>query len=357
MTSLHGVQTRIEILGQPQCWVDCFETLRRQDLLTRIREQIPGDREWLFVGCGSSYNIAQMAAATWTLLSGRQARALPASEVLLCQELALPRSAPIQPVLISRSGWTSEVLRAGEFLKKQYGADPLAAVCEEGSPLEKMAAATLLLTQANDQSTAVTRAFSSTVLALQALAAGYFGKAAVEETIPVLAAQMEQQLRILPAQIEEFVDAHDFEDHVFLGQGLCYGIAQEAMLKVMEMSCSYAQALHTLEFRHGPKAIVNPGLLVTFFLSESSYDAERAVLEEIKGLGAATMVVTNRADDVTRRAADLLVELRLDAPEFLRPAAAVIPGQLLGYYLSKKKGINADQPPHLNRVVSLTIGA
>ncbi|MBZ5703603.1 MAG: SIS domain-containing protein [Acidobacteriia bacterium] len=357
MTSLPSAQTFAEILGQPRCWVECFAALRRQGALAAIRRRISAEREWLFVGCGSSYNIAQLAAATWSLLSGRPARAVAASEILLCPELMLPRSAAIQPVLISRSGWTSEVLRAGEFLEKQYGAPALGVVCEEGSPLEKMSAATLLLTAANDQSTAVTRAFTSTVLALQALAASYSGAAPVEEMIPGLAAQVDLHLRTLPAQIEEFVRAHDFEEHVFLGQGLYYGVAQEAMLKVMEMSCSYAQALHTLEFRHGPKAITRSRVLVTFFLSESGYEAERAVLEEIKELGATTLVVTNRADDAARRAADLLVELRLDAPDFLRPAAAVIPGQLLGYYLSLKKGVNADQPPHLSRVVSLTIGS
>jgi glucosamine--fructose-6-phosphate aminotransferase (isomerizing) len=348
-----GKLTISEILGQPQCWLDCFEALRRQDRFAGIRRQISGEQEWLFTGCGSSYNIAQIAAATWTQLSGRPARALPASEILLCPQGALPRSGAFQSVLISRSGWTSEVLRAGEFLQKQHGVPALAAVCEEGSPLEKMAAATLLLAAANDQSTAVTRAFSATVLALQALAADYSGQSPVAEMIPRLAGQMGQHLRTLPARIEEFVGARDFSHHIFLGQGPYHGVAQESVLKLMEMSCSSAQAFHTLEFRHGPKAVTNPRLLVTFFLSKFGYDAECAVLEEIKGLGATTMVIANRADEATRRSADLLIELDLEAPEFLRPAAAVIPGQLLGYYLSRKNGINADRPPHLNRVVSL----
>jgi len=256
-------------------------------------------------------------------------------------------------VLISRSGWTSEVLRAGEFLKKRYGVPALAAVCAEGSPLEKMAAAALLLTAANDQSTAVTRAFSSTVLALQALAADYSGQSPVAEMIPRLAGQMSLHLHTIPARIEEFVRTREFTHHIFLGQGPYHGVAQESVLKLMEMSCASAQAFHTLEFRHGPKAITNPRLLVTFFLSKFGYDAERSVLEEIKGLGAATMVIANRADEATRRAADLLIELGLEAPEFLCPAAAVIPGQLLGYYLSRKNGIHADRPPHLNRVVRL----
>lgn len=353
MQELPGARTIAEILGQPRSWRECFETLRRQGRLAAIRQRMSAEREWIFVGCGSSYNIAQVAAASWRALSGQAARALPASEILLCPESALPRSGEIQPVLISRSGWTSEVLQAGKLLQRNYGAAPLGVVCAEDSPLEKMSAATLLLAEANDQSTAVTRAFTAPVLALQALAAGFSGKAPVEEMIPDLAARTEQHLETLPGQVEEFIRGHEFDHHIFLGQGLYYGIAQEAMLKVMEMSCSSAQALHTLELRHGPRAVIKPRLLAAFFLSEAGYEREREVLEETKGLGAATLVVTNRADERTRMAADLLVELGLDVPEFLRPAAAVIPGQLLGYYLSKKNGLDADRPPHLSRVVSL----
>jgi glucosamine--fructose-6-phosphate aminotransferase (isomerizing) len=133
-------------------------------------------------------------------------------------------------------------------------------------------------------------------------------------------------------------------------------VAQESMLKVKEMSCSYAQAFHTLEFRHGPKAIVSGETLVTFFLSESGFDAETAVLEEVKGLGGATMVVTNAANGVVRRSADYLIELSLEAPEAARPAATVIAGQLLGFHLGIRRGFDPDQPRHLTRVVMLDNG-
>ena len=125
------------------------------------------------------------------------------------------------------------------------------------------------------------------------------------------------------------------------------------MLKVKEMSCSYSQCFHTLEFRHGPKAIVSPKVLVTFFLSETGAEAEREVLEEVKGLGGVTMVVANRPERAVRRSADHLVALDLDVPEFARPAAAVIAAQLLGFYTGLKKGYDPDRPPNLSRVVVL----
>ena len=144
-----------------------------------------------------------------------------------------------------------------------------------------------------------------------------------------------------------------FADYVYLGQGPFYGLACESMLKLKEMSCSYAQVFHTLEFRHGPKAIVSPSVLVTFLLSEAGYEAEVDVLEEIKDLGATTLVIANAADQRAQVAADLLVELRLDLPEYARLAAYAFAGQLLGVTTGIKKGLDPDQPRHLSRVVML----
>ncbi len=125
------------------------------------------------------------------------------------------------------------------------------------------------------------------------------------------------------------------------------------MLKVKEMSCSYAQSFHTLEFRHGPKAIVSPQTLVTFILSETGFDAELAVLEEIKKLGGITLVISNVDHPAIRSFADYAVELALDIPEAARASASVIAGQLLGFYTGIKKGLNPDEPRNLSRVVLL----
>ncbi len=149
------------------------------------------------------------------------------------------------------------------------------------------------------------------------------------------------------------MDAHRFADYVFLAQGPLFGIASEAMLKVKEMSCSYAQCFHTLEFRHGPKSIVSRETLLVFLLSESGYEAEREVLEEVKGLGGTTLVIANRLDAAARRAADLGVELNLTVPEYARSAAYTVPGQLLGLATGLQKGFDPDRPRHLSRVVIL----
>jgi glucosamine--fructose-6-phosphate aminotransferase (isomerizing) len=153
--------------------------------------------------------------------------------------------------------------------------------------------------------------------------------------------------------IQEFASHRGFADSVFLGQGPFHAIAQEATLKLTEMSCSYAQSFHTLEFRHGPRAVAASGTLVTFFLSQSGYAAEAAVLQDIRQSGAALMVIANRADEAIYRAADLVIELDLTVPEFARLAPAVIPAQLLGLYTALAKGLDPDQPRNLTRVVTL----
>jgi len=119
------------------------------------------------------------------------------------------------------------------------------------------------------------------------------------------------------------------------------------------MSCSYAQVFHTLEFRHGPKSIVSPKTLLTFFLAESTGTSEQEVLEEMKELDGVTLVITNRANDKVRQASDLLIELELDVPEVARLAPHVLAAQLLGLYLGLKRGFDPDQPRHLSRVVVL----
>jgi glutamine---fructose-6-phosphate transaminase (isomerizing) len=191
------------------------------------------------------------------------------------------------------------------------------------------------------------------LIALQALAAERAGRRDFLAALRALSGQMESRLADVQRTIRSLVNTRAYADYVFLGQGPFFGVAQESMLKVKEMSCSYAQAFHTLEFRHGPKAIVSGETLVTFFLSESGFEAETAVLEEIKGLGGATLVVTNSANAVVRRSADYLIDLSLEVPEAARPAAALVAGQLLGFHTGIRKGFDPDQPRHLTRVVML----
>lgn len=293
------------------------------------------------------------AAASWTALTGAPARAVPASEVLLFPSMAIPIDTGFQPVLISRSGHTSEILSVAERLKAQ-GISIAAVTCAPGQPLDRMAAAAVCLPDADEKSTVMTRSFSSMLAGIQFLAAEAAKKREFLNLLESLPERAQAALDSMIAPLEAFVESREFANYVFLGQGPNFGLACEGALKVQEMSCSYSQAFHTMEFRHGPKSIVEPGVLITFLLSHEGFEAELEVLEEVKSLGGSTLVVANEANGRTRSAADLLIELRTGPDDYGGLAARALPGQLLGLFTGLKKGLDPDHPRHLSRVVTLS---
>jgi len=346
-----GAYSLAEILSQQECWKTCLMNLTRGQIVKEVTALFNHAGEWLFIGCGSSYYVALAAAASLKSLTGRSARAIPASEILLYPELVLPQG-PCAPVLISRSGQTSEVLKAAEVLKKR-NLPSIAISCVKGQELEKLATVTITL-PADEQSTVMTRSFTSMLLALQFLAGQMAGNDAFCHALIAMPEWAGTALKPVPDQIRDFVARHNtFADYVCLGHGPFYGLACEYALKVMEMSVSSAQFFHSLEFRHGPKSVVTPNTLLIFLLSEQGYQAECDLLEEVKSLGGTTLVVANQANGRVRAAADLIVELPMRLPELVRLAPSLIPGQLLGLYTGLKKGLNPDSPRHLSRAVIL----
>ncbi len=345
-----GANTIAEILSEPATWNSCLKAMEQSGELQSLNEKLPRNVEWVFIGCGSSFYLAQAAAASWTILTGEKSRALPASEITLFPQLF---PATCQPVLITRSGYTSEALQAAEYLETKLHSETLAITCGTGTPIEKVASHCVKLTAADEKSTVMTRSFTSMLITLQSLAAIRGKRGEFLAALGGLSDQVAGRFNAIHGTIKSLAESRTFADYVFLGQGPFFGIAQESMLKVKEMSCSYAQCFHTLEFRHGPKAIVSPETLITFIISESGFAAEVQVLEEIKKLGGTTLAISNSCDSTIRRAADYSVELSLDVPETARAAASVIPGQLLGFYTGIKKGLNPDEPRNLSRVVML----
>jgi glutamine---fructose-6-phosphate transaminase (isomerizing) len=347
-----GEHSSAEILSQPECWESCLTSLENDRSFSDFAGRFEKASGWLFIGCGSSYYVAQSAAATALSLTGRRAQAIPASELLLYPEATLAAGGGLTPVLISRSGRTSEVIKAAELLKSR-GISTLAVTCAPREQLEKIAEAAILLSAADEQSMVMTRSFSSMLLALQVSAARTAGNSEFVSSVrnmPRLAAPI---FKRVPAEVRKFVEKQGFSDYVCLGQGPFFGLASEYALKLTEMSLSYSQAFHTLEFRHGPKSIVRPETLLVFLLSDIGYEAEREVLEEMKALGGTTLTVTNRTDAGVRAASDLVVELSLDVPELARLAPTLLTGQLLGLYTGLHKGLDPDSPRNLSRVVTL----
>jgi len=346
-----GAFSLAEISSQAQCWEACLRELSQSPTSKEIETRFGQEQEWLFIGCGSSYYVALAAAATMKSVTGRRAWAVPASEILLYPELVFGGGNCV-PVLISRSGQTSEVLKAADVLNER-GIPSLAISCAPGQALEKLATCTITL-PADERSTVMTRSFTSMLLALQFLAGHIAGNRAYCDALLSMPQAAAVKLFQLQDQIHEFVSSHTFTNYVCLGHGPFYGLACEYGLKVTEMSLSIAQVFHALEFRHGPKSAVTRETLLIFLMSEEGFEAECDLLEEMKSLGGTTLVVANQANDRVKRLADLLIELRLPFSELARLAPTLVPGQLLALYTGLKKGLNPDSPRYLTRSVILS---
>jgi len=306
------------------------------------------NHQWVFVGCGTSYYLAQAAAASFTLLTGRQATALPASEILLYPELSLPLADTVFPVLISRSGHTSEILAVAEFLEEKR-IEFLALTCD-GNELATMTPRVLQL-PAKEESTVMTSSFTSMLLAIQFVAAKLAGQSEFLDALERVPALVVKCLTKYQGPLERLAQK-PFEDVAVLGQGPLYPIASEVALKVMESSSSYAQYFHTLEFRHGPKSIIDDRALVIGLIGEDTEAQEVRVLREMKELGASTIAIANRATDAVREAADLVIELASPLPTLSLLIAYVVWGQLFGSFVGLAKGLNPDEPLNLTRVVT-----
>ena len=347
-----GHLTLQEILSQPETWLETARKFDQNSELLREMHSFSQDGPWLFVACGSSYYLSRTIAAQWAKLLQVACTAVPASELLFSRHETMKRTGARQVALLSRSGKTTEVLRAAQWLKSE-AVRTLGVTCSESSVLEELCTHTLKLPWADEKSMVMTRSFTSILLFFERLGAKLAGDAALVSALDALPEKTATWLAAIADKIRALGTKRRFADFVFLGQGAHYWLAQEAALKMTEMSSSYAQAYHTLEFRHGPKAIASDETLITFFLSEAAADEEILLARELRKLGAATQVVANRATPELRRASDLLVELGLNEPEYARMAMTAIPAQLLGLAVGLRKGLNPDIPKNLTHAVVL----
>ncbi|HET7108334.1 MAG TPA: SIS domain-containing protein [Candidatus Acidoferrum sp.] len=348
-----GEFTLREILSQPRIWSETQSQLREARLLEKFSHLFSPRSPWLFIGCGSSYYLSRLIAALWTKHFYIPATGVPASELLFAPEETLRRLGAEQVVLMSRSGETTEVLRAAELLQKHQSVQTLGVTCNPQSPLEALCTHSFKLTWADEKSTVMTRSFTAILLAFQRLGLQFVGDDQYSAALDQLPQRAQEWLDRQAKKIQEFAARKKFADYIFLGQGAHYWLAQEAGLKVTEMSSSYAQVYHSLEFRHGPRSVAGQETLITFFISEAAAQEETLLVKELKQLGAAICVIVNRATPDLRKYSDLLIELSLDVPEFARYAVTAIPAHLMGTAIGLRKGLNPDAPKNLTRAVVL----
>ena len=348
-----GRETLQEILSQPAAWLETSQRFEQHETLAKIVQSFSTEGPWLFVACGSSYYVAGTIAAQWAALLKVRCTAVPASELLFAPDDVMRQTGARQVVLVSRSGKTTEVLRAAEWLKANASVRTIGVTCSDNSALAETCTHLLKLPWTDEKSMVMTRSFTSILLLFERLGAKFAGDEALASALEALPEKTATWLGANADKIRALGTKRRFADFVFLGQGAHYWLAQEAALKMTEMSSSYAQAYHTLEFRHGPKSIASKDTLITFFLSDAAAEEESLLVGELKKLGAAIFVVANRATPALKRDSDLLIELGLDEPEYVRMALTAIPAHLLGLAVGLRKGLNPDVPKNLTRAVVL----
>jgi glucosamine--fructose-6-phosphate aminotransferase (isomerizing) len=350
--SQRGEHTYQEIMSQPEAWAEAIEVGHSaQSALNRLWQE-SGARDLLFTGCGSTYYLS-LAAAAVAREAGLAARAMPASEVWLFPHLTGGRPGHSLLVAVSRSGETSETLHAVEAFRHAKGKTAVAVTCYPSCSLAQRCDATLAVPGAQEVSVAQTRSFDSMLILCQMLVGALTREAGSQhrlDALPDLGRRLIESYGWLAANLGEQSLIQRF---FFLGNGPRYGLACEAMLKMKEMALSHSEAYHTLEFRHGPKSMVNEETLVIGLLSDEARTQESAVLAEMKQLGGRTLVLTDGGGAVQLGGADYQVRLESGLPESDRLVLYLPILQLLAYYRGMANGQDPDRPRNLTSVVVL----
>ena len=169
-----GFYTRQEIFSQPEAWTGALDVLRTQRQNILAVEAGHYDQV-LFTGCGSTYYLSLAAACLTQELTGYTCRAFPASELWLYPNSSYVPGKTLL-VAVSRSGETSETLRACQAFLSDRRGDLLTLSCYGDMPLAKMGSFNLVFPSGQEQSVAQTRAFSTLYLGAVALACLWAGR-------------------------------------------------------------------------------------------------------------------------------------------------------------------------------------
>lgn len=348
MVAARGAYTYQEIMSQGQAWEQTLAAFDQQR--SQLTQWLSLPREAIvFTGCGSTYYLSLAAAALWQSLTGWFASGVPASEMWLFPEATLT-SQPSLLVAVSRSGETSETLRALQVFRQRSAADILGVTVYADSQLARAAPRVLVTSGADEHSVAQTRSFSSMYVLIQAMTAVAAGNQPVLEHLKQLPGCFERLVQAYAPLAKSLAEDLRRQHFVFLGSGAYYGLALEAMLKMKEMSLSAAEAFHFLEYRHGPKSLVSDSTLVVGLLSEAARAEELKVLAEMRRLGARVLAIDESSQGLE---ADDVVELN-SGLAYLERGALLLPVlQLMAYYRSMANGLNPDMPTNLDAVVRL----
>jgi len=346
-----GKQTLPEIINQPAAWAEIIKLVEaKAENLLKLAD---GVSEVVFTGCGSALNVSYILAPTFQHFTGLKARAVPAAEIVFFIETVFTGNGHYLVVPISRSGETTETVRACESVQRR-GMKTLSITCYPESWLAQKATETLVLEPANEKSVVTTQSLTSMVLCGQIMTAiisnnaDYLGQL---KSLPQIGRRVVEKYQDLGREIAENEGITRF---AFVGNGPYFGLARECQLKVKEMVLLPSDAYPLFDYRHGPKSNVGESTLVTVLMSDSAREAEITFLKDMKGLNGNILTICDKANREIRKVTDYLVEVNSGLPEFARDILYIPPVHFMAYYKSLLRGQDPDNPTNLTYWVELS---
>lgn len=290
-------------------------------------------KTFIVVGCGTSYYLAQVVASALNL-NGKSAIAVPGGEWARRPYAYLPENPDIQVIALSRSGESTETVQAVQASRVR-GLKTLGITCEPGSSLATCSDA-VLCAPTHALEGIVMSSSASLMLLLGLRLAGV----EVDADVHTRAEQIMQTLNGMVASSSALSRSH----FVYLGGGAYYGLASEGALKLQEMSLTYTQVFHPMEYRHGPISLVDEKTCVVLIYSPQTRDEEATLYAELKAKGALVIGFGGPGD--------LSVDVGLNG---LDRSLAILPAlQLFGERLAQHKQLDSTAPRHLTKVVRLS---
>jgi glucosamine--fructose-6-phosphate aminotransferase (isomerizing) len=341
-----------DIKGQASAWKAALRVVdeRVEDVRGLIGRS---NARMLFTSCGSPYFLGLATATLWREKLGMEVAVAPSSEVMLFPHATLPGDGNPFLVIATRSGETTETVRALETFSARFSGQAVVIGCRPGSTLEEMADVPVTIPEAYDDVIPQTRSFGSMYLASQYMAALLAGDEELANSLKYLPDILPDLLYRWESEVRSLAE-EDWDSAVFLGGGPLYGIATEASLKLIEMSLTKAVSYHTLEVRHGPRSVVDEHTLVVGLGSRRGARHEDQVLAE---LSRGSRVLKLAPDgDGSRNGNISEIGVGPEVPEHALGMLYLPLLQLLAYHRAVHRGVDPDESNNLTSYVELSEG-
>lgn len=323
------------------------------------KEIIEATEQIYIVACGSAYHAGVALQYVMEDLARIPVRVELASEFRYRNPILEKNSLVI---VISQSGKTADTLAALRLAKNKK-IPTLAIVNVIGSTIAREADYVFYTLAGPEISVATTKAYSAQLIAgdLLAIQMAYmkgkidsegYKKLIIElQKIPNL---IEKILLDSKERIQWFASKYaNAKDVFFIGRGIDYAVSMEGSLKLKEISYIHSEAYAAGELKHGTISLIEDNILVISILTQSElYEKMISNMVEVKCRGAYLMGITSAGNYKIEDTVDFALYLPKTDEHFM-PSLAVIPLQLLGYYVSVSKGLDVDKPRNLAKSVTV----